>query len=88
VREAEREYLAWIAEDLERLLGAEIALERLTVARDAGRVTLVASYRLDDSMNESRGSGPTVVAAHASLRRAIVEDRIAFALRAVLAAVR
>jgi hypothetical protein len=88
VRDAEREYLAWIAEDIERLLGQEIALERVTVARERGHVTLVARYRLDAAESESQGSGPTVVAAHASLRQAIVEDRVAFSLRAVLAAVR
>jgi hypothetical protein len=88
VREAERNYLGWIAEDLGQLLGREISLEEVTLERSEGRVTLGARYRLGDSAGQSEGTGRTVVAAHAALREAIVEDRIAFSLRVLVHSVR
>lgn len=85
--EAERNYLRWVAEDLRPLLGAEITLEAVVLEHIGRHVTLRARYRLGDSEGQSEGTGGTAVAAHAALRQALVEDRIAFSLRALISSV-
>jgi hypothetical protein len=87
VSEAERDYLKWVAEDLRPLLGLEITLDGVSVERARRHVTLRARYRLGDSDGQSEGTGQTIVAAHAALRRAIVEDRIGLSLRALISSV-
>lgn len=86
--EAERRYFERVGEDVSALLGDGIELDDLIVERARRRVTLRAVYRLGGSSATSEGSGPTLVAAHAALRAAIVEDRIALSLRAFIESVR
>ena len=82
--EADRLYFERVAADCLELLGPGMELTGLALDRHAA-VTLRLSYRLGTTAWTSEGYGPTVIAAHASLREQLVLDRIRVGVRALTA---
>ena len=82
--DADQHYLERLAEDCLELLGPGMELTGLALERDGG-VTVRLSYRLGSADWTSEGHGPTVIAAHASLREQLVIDRIRVGVRALTA---
>jgi len=82
--DADQVYCERVAADCLDLLGPGIELIGLALDRH-GAVTLRLSYRLGTSDWTSEGHGPTVIAAHASLREQLVLDRIRLGVRALTA---
>jgi hypothetical protein len=82
--DADQQYLERIVADCLELLGPGIELTGLALDRD-GDVKLRLSYRLGPADWSSEGHGPTVIAAHASLRDQLVLDRIRVGVRALVA---
>jgi hypothetical protein len=82
--DADRVYCERVAADCLDLLGPGMELTGLALDRH-GAVTLRLSYRLGATHWTSVGHGPTVIAAHASLREQLVLDRIRVGVRALTA---
>jgi len=82
--DADQVYCERVAADCLDLLGPGIELIGLALDRH-GAVTLRLSYRLGTTDWTSEGHGPTVIAAHASLREQLVLDRIRLGVRALTA---
>lgn len=82
--EADQLYCERVAADCLDLLGPGMELTGLALDRRAA-VTLRLSYRLGTTAWTSEGHGPTVIAAHASLREQLVLDRIRVGVRALTA---
>ena len=85
--DADQVYFERVAADCLELLGPGMELTGLALDRDAA-VTLRLSYRLGTTAWTSEGHGPTVIAAHASLREQLVLDRIRVGVRALIAPTR
>ncbi len=82
--EAEARYLDEVRADCARLLGPGVQVDGPTIAHEEGATILRLTYRMGPTRGESEGRGETAVAAHASLRARLVEDRIAFAMWAYI----
>ena len=82
--DADQLYCERVAADCLDLLGPGMELTGLALDRRAA-VTLRLSYRLGTTDWTSEGHGPTVIAAHASLREQLVLDRIRVGVRALTA---
>jgi hypothetical protein len=80
--DADQLYCERVAADCLDLLGPGMELTGLTLDRRA-EVTLRLSYRLATTDWTTEGHGPTVIAAHASLREQLVLDRIRVGVRAL-----
>jgi hypothetical protein len=83
--EAELRHLESILDDVVPLLGPGVVVEGFGPSAEGEAVTLEIRYRLGPVATTSRGRGDTIVAAHAALRQALVEDRVALAIRALIA---
>ena len=83
ISDAEARYLEEIARDCELVLGAGVEIEPLELETD-GDVVLHLRYRLGPVSGASDGRGPDLLAAHAELRRRLVEDRLALGFQAVV----
>jgi hypothetical protein len=80
--DATTRHLEGVAEDILALLGPGIELDLLAVEfEDPATATLHARYRMAGVNGVSVGRGENVIEAHARLRVAVVEDRIALGLR-------
>ena len=82
--EAADRYVAEIARDCERILGAGVELVEITRNDGVTGVRLVAHYRLADDLLETTADGETVVAAHAALRERLVIDRVRYGFTAII----
>jgi hypothetical protein len=83
MNEAEARYLEEIAEDCRAVLGAGIELDGISV--EVGALTVIAaSYHVAAHAARTVGRGETIVAAHADLRRRLVEDRLGIAFAALV----
>jgi hypothetical protein len=82
--EADDRYVAEIARDCERILGAGVELVDVTRDDGATGVRLAAHYRIADHLLESTADGETVVAAHAALRERLVVDRVRYTFTELL----
>ena len=82
--EADDRYVAEIARDCERILGAGVELVDVTRDDGATAVRLVAHYRIADELVETTADGETVVAAHAILRERLVIDRVRYGFTAIV----
>ena len=80
--DADQLYFERVAADCLELLGPGMELTGLALDRGA-EVRLRLSYRLGTADWTSEGRGPTVIAAHASLREQLVLDRIRVGVRAL-----
>lgn len=79
--EATTRHLEVVAEDVLGLLGAGIDLHELVAAVEPDAALICARYQLGEETAESVGEGANLIEAHASLRAAIVVDRIGLGLR-------
>jgi hypothetical protein len=86
IHEADARYLDRVAEDCAELLGPGVEVFGVELGVDDG-VRLSLRYRLGSVDGTSEGRGETPIAAHADLRRRLVEDRIGLAIRALYRAV-
>jgi hypothetical protein len=73
--DAESRYLERVQEDCELILGAGVEILDLAWTTGEGQ-RLTVRYRLDDVEAETIAEADTVIAAHARLREALVEDRV------------
>jgi hypothetical protein len=85
--DADQLYCERVAADCLDLLGPGMEPTGLALHR-ASEVTLRLSYRLGTTDWTTEAHGPTVIAAHASLREQLVLDRIRVAVRAMIAPTR
>lgn len=91
IHEADARYLDRVAEDCAELLGPGVGVLGVELGLDLGvddGVRLSLRYRLGSVDGTSEGRGETPIAAHANLRRRLVEDRIGLGIRALYRAVR
>ena len=72
---ADTQYLERIMADCTTLLGPGITVIAVTRDDNPEGVRIAIRYRLADEEWETEGTGDTVIAAHASLRRELVVDR-------------
>jgi len=83
--DATARHLELVAEDIVGLLGAGIELHELVVDGELPDITVLrAQYQLAGVTGESSGRGQNLIEAHASLRAAIVTDRIGLGLRVLV----
>ena len=82
--DADQLYFERVAADCLDLLGPGMELTGFALDRDE-EVTVRLSYRLGTAEWTSEGHGPTIIAAHASLREQLVLDRIRVGIRALTA---
>lgn len=82
--ESDVRYLDAILSDIEPLLGPGVVVDALDTDRVAGSWRLTLVYRLGAASAASEGFGESLIAAHASLRQAVVGDRIALSLRPLI----
>jgi hypothetical protein len=82
--ESETRYLDAILTDVEPLLGPGVVVESIEREDDEALCCLSLRYRLGSAAGTSQGVGESVVAAHAALREAVIEDRIGLSLRALV----
>ena len=81
--DAEARYLEEIAKDCERVLGVGVVLDPLELDAN-GELVLRLRYSLGRASRLTEGHGPDLLAAHADLRRRLVEDRIAVGFLALV----
>ena len=83
--DATARHLQLVAEDILGLLGAGIELHEIVVDRETPDITVLrARYQLGGVTGHSVGRGENLIAAHASLRAAIVTDRIGLGFRSLV----
>ena len=80
--DAHARWLALVADDITGLLGPDMELHALEIAREEPYVVR-CRYALAGVEAVSEGSGASLVEAHADLRNHVVEDRIGVGLRAL-----
>ena len=83
ITDSDERYLDRILEDCVRVLGAGIDIEHVELEAN-DEVVLQLRYRLGSFEGTSEGRGDTLLAAHAALRRRLVEDRLALGFRAIV----
>ena len=83
MHEADVRYLERIASDCAEVLGPGVELAGLEVESN-GETVLRVRYGLGPVERVTEGRGETTVAAHAELRRRLVEDRLVLGVRALI----
>jgi hypothetical protein len=71
------QYLERIGDDCAAVLGPGMTVLGVERAELDGIVRLQVRYQVRGDVHETVGAGDTVIAAHAALRRQLIDDRLA-----------
>ena len=82
--EADEQFAKRLADDLERQLGASVAVLSVMIDRSRGNPRIVAACAAGDELFEADATGETELEAYERLRTAVVEQRLGRAFKRVV----